>query len=138
MNHLRIFLVCCIATILMISAGAALAGKDTPDIVMNTYKVGTPDTADLLAVSSEANSFVNRIASDKTYATKLLEAIQKNNVSAIVSIIKETAPRSTVQVLKINPDFTIAAEFQIRKYKVVVCASSELNCNGAHFLLTIT
>lgn len=141
MNCLNKISICYVLTLslLIITSRTAQAGKgDTPDTLMTTYKAGAADTADLLAVSGEANSFVNRIASDKTYATKLLEAIQKNNTTAIVSIVKETAPRSTVQVQKIDPDFTIAVEFTIRGHHVVVCGSSENKCDGQKFLATVS
>lgn len=119
---------------------AAQAGKeDTPELLASTVKAGVSDSADLLTLVSEANAFVNRASSDKTYAAKLLEAVKKNDPNAVASVVKEVAPKSTVTIQKINPDFFLTSVFTIKKHTVIVCVDTDnANCFGSHFSLTVS
>lgn len=116
---------------LVFAASFVQAGKnDTPEGVMSAARQGVVESADIFTVVNEANSFLNRLASDRAYATKFLESIQKNDPSGVVSVVKQTAPRSQVSINQLRPDFLVIVSFKVKTHDVTACLSSESSCSG--------
>ena len=116
----------------LIFAGSVLqAGKnDTPEKVMIVAKQGSIESADIFVAVHEANSFLNRLSTDRAYAAKFLEAVQKNDPAVVVSVVKQTAPRCQVFVPQLKPDLFAIVEFKIKGRNVTVCLSGENACSG--------
>lgn len=116
---------------LFFAASFVLAGKnDTPEGVVNAAKQGVTESADIFTAVNESNSFLNRLASDRAYATKFLESIQKNDPSGVVLVVKQTAPRSQVSINQLRPDFLVIVSFKVKTRDVTLCLSSENGCSG--------
>ena len=125
------FSVFLLAFFLILTGSIVQAGSNhTPEEVMTVAKQGSIESADIFVVVNEANSFLNRLSSDKSYATKFLEAVQKNDPATVVSIVKQTAPRCQVSVPQLKPDFFAVVDFKIKARTVTVCLSGENTCAG--------
>jgi|SRR3990170_7897720 len=118
-----------IAFVIVFASGAR-AAESTPDTVMTTAGQGSVLSADAFIAVNEANSFLNRLATDKGYATKFLETIRTNNPNEVISVVKQTAPRSQVSVEKLNPDFDAVLIIKTRAIAVNVCLSNRQGCPG--------
>jgi len=119
------------AFFLMFTGFAVHAGKtDTPERVIIVAKQGSIESADIFVAVHEANSFLNRLSTDRAYAGKFLEAVQKNDPGVVVSVVKQTAPRCQVFVPQLKPDFFAIVEFKIKTRNVTVCLSGENACSG--------
>ncbi len=120
-----------LALFLMLISSVTRAGKiDTTEQVKTLAKQGSIESADIFVVVHEANSFLNRLSSDTSYAAKFLEAVQKNDSAAVVSIVKQTAPRCQISISQLRPDFLATLEFKIKSRNVTVCLSAENSCSG--------
>lgn len=97
---------------------------------MTVAKQGSIEAADLFVVVHEANSFLTRLSSDRSYALKFLEAVQKNNLIEVSSVVKQTAPRCQVSVSQLRRDFFAIVHFKIKDRNASVCVSSENLCAG--------
>ena len=104
--------------------------NQTPEEVMSVAKQGSIESADIFIVVNEANSFLNRLSSDKSYATKFLEAVQKNDSATVVSIVKQTAPRCQIAVSQLKSNFFAVVTFKIKARNATVCVSGENTCSG--------
>lgn len=119
------------AFFLMFTGFAVHAGKnDTPERVMIVAKQGSLESADTFVAVHEANSFLNRLSTDRAYAAKFLESVQKNDPALVVSVVKQTAPRCHVSVSQLKSDFHTIIEFKIKARNVTVCLSGENACSG--------
>jgi hypothetical protein len=114
------------------------AGNDTPDTVQSAFRFGSAETSDLFSLTNEVNNFVTRVASDRGYATRLLDAIRNNNVAGIISVVKETAPRSSVSIESLTPDFSVRIRFTNKAHHITVCSSSQNACNGSAVSVTVS
>lgn len=122
------------ATLLWIAPLSHAGTKDTPELMMSVAPEGTQVTADALTASSEMSAFYKRLSSDKDYAAKLLGAIQKSDAAGIVSIMKQTMPRSDIAIQKINPDFHFDFTVHVGKSTYKGCASSDHSCEGHNII----
>lgn len=125
------FLVGVFAVCMVLSVVSVYAGTDTPETVMQGAKAGLQEKAAYVSTATDANNFMNRIATDKNYATALKEAIAKKDNNAILALVKQVAPRSSATILKVNPDFTLEIGFAIpfTNHSVVACVSSDGLCH---------
>ena len=126
------FLISVFAVCMMLSVVAVYAGTDTPETVMQGAKAGLSARAAFVSAATDANNFLNRIATDKNYATQLKDAIAKKDNNAILALVKQAAPSSSATILQVNPDFTLEVGFEIPfvKKSVVACVSSDGLCHS--------
>jgi citrate lyase gamma subunit len=127
-----------VLVVLILTVSVVQAGSNpTPEEVMTVAKQGSIESADIFIVVNEANSFLNRLSSDKSYATKFQEAIEKNDSATVVSIVKQTAPRCQVSVAQLKAIFFAVVDFKIKTRIVTVCLSGENTCAGHASTVTI-
>jgi hypothetical protein len=81
-------------------------------------------------VVNEANSFLNRLSSDRSYATKFLEAVVKNDAGAAAAIVKQTAPRCQITISQLKANFFAVVNFKIKTRNATVCVSGDNSCSG--------
>ena len=119
-----------------LAAAHAFAGKDTPEGMMSIAKQeGVVSVADMQTAASDINAFYTRVATDKAYAGKLLDAIQKSDKAGIITALQSVMTKSTVTVGKINPDFHVDISITVGKSRFSYCFSSDHSCDGHNVTL---
>ena len=128
---------CCVALgLAAMIATPAFAGKDTPEGMMAIAKQeGVASVSDMQTAANEVNALYTRVATDKVFAAKLLDAIQKNDRVAITAALKSVMTKSTITLGKINPDFHVEMSLIVGKYKFSSCFSSDGSCDGHNVTL---
>jgi hypothetical protein len=112
--------------------------KDTPETVMQAGKNGVEGLNGYLQTLRELQAVHNRIATDKSHATKVLELARKNDRSGLAALFKKDAPSTQVEVTDVK-DFTVTATYKRADGStVIVCVSNSLGCsNRRSFVLII-
>lgn len=109
--------------------------NDTPEGMMAVAKEGLEAAKDQAVAINDFTAFANRLSSDKAYATKLLEAIRKEDSDAVTSVLKETITRSRFTVRNIKSDFHFELHIQFNSYHGSACISSDHSCSGHNVTL---
>ena len=101
----QILLDCLLVLGMLVLATQAYAGNDTVEGLMSAAKEGAANSAALLSAATEANNFQNRLATDKDYAAKILEAVKKKDQNQISTMIRQVVNKNQVTLQGFNADF---------------------------------
>lgn len=103
----QIILNCLLFLGMLVVSTQVYAGDDTVEGLMNAAKEGAGNSAALLSVATDANNFQTRLASDKDYAAKILDAALKKDQNQISTLIRQVITRNQVALNGFNADFYI-------------------------------
>lgn len=128
----QIILNCLLFLGMLVLATQVFAGDDTVEGLMNAAKEGAANSAALLSVAVDANNFQTRLATDKDYAAKMLDAALKKDSNQITTLIRQVVTRNQVTLNGFNADFYIffTTDFKILGHKCTICIDTRgLECS---------
>ena len=117
----------------VLAAGAihGRAADDTVEGFMATAKAIAAQPADLARTAAEARAFASRVSSDRTFASRLLTAVTKNDTAGVGALLREAMPNGTAVVGRTDADFTFFAhdiKIPLTDYVCSVCISTVNEC----------
>lgn len=124
-----------IAAMTLVGASAYAGPGDTPEKMMAVAKEGMAQSADAVTAANQINAMLNRLATDKAYATKVLEAVKKKDANAIGQLLRVMMPRGEVTVGNIASDFHFSWKVRFNSYEFRGCISSDGSCEGHNVTL---
>lgn len=108
--------------VLCLIVGTFAAGLD----VLPSLHAQTPDTlktfnslvneasasvADLKVMADESVQVTTALANDHDFAVRVFEAVTANSPARVLSLVKQHAPRSQVEIIRLESDFKFAIRF---------------------------
>jgi hypothetical protein len=103
---------------------------DTPESVMAAAKTPTSILDGYVNTATDVNRFLNRIATDRAFASQLFAAVKKGDRQTVQSLTMSTGVRGRVSVGDVKTDFFLDEEFEIPIIgkTVYVCLTNERFC----------
>lgn len=117
----------------MSSAGAPHTG--TVESVMAVGKEASVAAQDRASMSRAIAAFTNRLATDRTFATQMLSAIQKQDTTGMATLMRQAGLPGRIEVGRIDPGFHFEINVTTSSSFYHLCFSDEHSCEGHNIVL---